>query len=570
MNVAVIDCRQQRVRGKHHEGASRFGSSLPVTSILTQRGWRTVDSTHDPTGEARRIAAGVVAPAGQVTVLGIGSGYLLQALLARGCRTLLIITGSAVLAKKNVRLLQHHPDLGVQVCILVADPGSARLWREVQERSGEIAAGELVCHPRETQAWPNLFHSLALHCEWLRRGAPVRKPRPVRTVVFAGNGALFEPDIVEGFTGLGVQVICVRSCAGRNLTPTAALDAVARHGADAVVSTNNHASDRGGLIAAACRLAGIPWMSWFLDDPRFLISPSEHHSLQSRIALCWDQAGIAACRELGFGQAELLPLATSPGLFHPGPGEPGLRGRIVYVGSPSFGNEERYFAELLRSDSARAIADALGPFITRIRRAPTPSHVAATACRHGVDLCALTPTARARMPAFALYRANLAYRTAVLNALADLHPVVYGQGWDGLLDHGIELRPYADYRREVPRIYRSDAVHLSLTHLQMRSHPNQRVFDVGACGGIVLGERLPGMRDLFPEHIVTHLCFDDVRELRQRVTRFTADPEARRALGQTLRECVLQRHTIQTRVTRMLALLQQRTAPRRDTAAPAA
>lgn len=567
MNVAVIDCRQQRSRGKSRTGTSRGDAAVPVTSILTEDGWRTIDSSHDPHGEARRIAGGIADPGGHVTVLGIGSGYLLQALLARGVKRVLMITGSAVLAEKNVRLLQDLPDCEANVCIVAADQQSSRLRRILEARAGSIAAGALVYHPREVQAFRNLFNALGMYCEWLRRGAPVRGTQPVRTVVFAGKGNLFEPDIVAAFTRMGLQVVPVQTCADRNLTPEAALEALTRHRADAVVSTNNHASDRGGLIAAACQLAGIPWMSWFLDDPHFLVSAAEHHSLHGRVALCWDQAGIAACRALGFGRAELLPLATSPGLFHPGPGDPELRGRIVYVGSPSFGNEERYFAELLRCEPARMVAAGLEPFITRFRRAPTPAQVAATAAGLRIDLCRLTPLARRRLPAFALYRANLAYRTAVLNALADLQPVVYGQGWEGQLDPAIELRPYADYRRAVPRIYRSDAVHLSLTHLQMRSHPNQRVFDVGASGRIVLGERLPGMRDLFPAQIVEHLCFDDVRELRQRVAQLSAEPAARRELGETLRECVLQRHTIEVRVRQMLHVLQQ---PPARCAAPAA
>lgn len=147
--------------------------------------------------------------------------------------------------------------------------------------------------------------------------------------------------------------------------------------------------------------------------------------------------------------------------------------------------------------------------------------------------------------------ANREYRRRALIALADLHPVVYGNGWQNLLPNSVELRPDADYNRELPGIYRSDAVHISLTNLQMSHYPNQRLFDVGACRRMVLNESLPGMTELFDQEI-EHLLYHDFSRLRERCIHFIENPDQRREYGEYLYRHVLARHTISHRVDRIL------------------
>ncbi|MBD3166499.1 glycosyltransferase, partial [bacterium] len=139
-------------------------------------------------------------------------------------------------------------------------------------------------------------------------------------------------------------------------------------------------------------------------------------------------------------------------------------------------------------------------------------------------------------------------------------PVVYGAGWEGQLPEGVELRGPADYNHDLPRIYRSDAVHLSFTNLQMRACPNQRVFDVGACGNAVLNDRLEGWTDLFGRDL-DELLYDDVQTLVERTESLLASPERRRSLAETLRTVVLEKHTIRNRVETLLSLLQSRGNP---------
>ena len=159
-----------------------------------------------------------------------------------------------------------------------------------------------------------------------------------------------------------------------------------------------------------------------------------------------------------------------------------------------------------------------------------------------------------RLPAFVLYKANFRYRISALTALADLNPVAYGDGWAGLLPDTVEIRPYVDYYNGLADIYRSDSVHISLTHLQMRLYPNQRIFDIGACGRIVLGEKLEGWETLFGNGF-NDLTFSDFAEMRQRAELLSKNKGLRKTLGDDLISVVRARHTVSNRIDKMFKVL---------------
>jgi spore maturation protein CgeB len=146
-----------------------------------------------------------------------------------------------------------------------------------------------------------------------------------------------------------------------------------------------------------------------------------------------------------------------------------------------------------------------------------------------------------------MYKANLNYRIKALNELVDLNPIVYGEGWGGLLSDNIELRDYIDYYRELPKIYRSDAVQISLTHLQMSHFPNQRIFDVGAFAGVVVDDRVSGWNELFTSEL-DELVFDNFDELKQKTSMFAQSKDLRREYGEKLKNEVLSKHTYAHRI----------------------
>jgi spore maturation protein CgeB len=88
----------------------------------------------------------------------------------------------------------------------------------------------------------------------------------------------------------------------------------------------------------------------------------------------------------------------------------------------------------------------------------------------------------------------------------------------------------------------------------MRHYPNQRIFDVGACGRAVLGERLDGWSELFCSE-QAELFFDDFDQLREKAARLAADRCRRWQLGAALRSHILLHHTFAHRLDRIFKII---------------
>jgi hypothetical protein len=223
----------------------------------------------------------------------------------------------------------------------------------------------------------------------------------------------------------------------------------------------------------------------------------------------------------------------------------------VYVGSPGFGNETKYFSNLCRDPHALAIAASLEVRVQNTRFIPGILDIRECMADLAIRPDYFPRISLERLPAFIVYRANLSYRVKALTSIAELRPVVYGDGWDGLLPRAIELRGHVDYYRDLVNVYRSDAVHLSLTHLQMRHYPNQRIFDAGLCGRVVIGERLSGTEELFGPGL-NEVHFTDFEHMRDTAEWLIRDTRHRHRFGDYVRDVVLKKHTIDRRIDRIL------------------
>lgn len=546
------DDHTEEVREEWARGGKRTAFSLE-----TPAGWRTLDSPYEPRGEAERVLARAqVAEEDEVLLLGCGSGFFAKELLKRGVRSALLVTAVRQAAERSMKRLEQEGMEGERLTF-AGGVDARRLWDEVVTSWLEDhPEAKLVVHPREAAALPGFYGALQLRWERRLRGrrAAARSDAAPRRLLLPGVEGLLERELADRFRARGWQVDTVPALQGRALRSGEALDLLERHRPDLLFSTNHLGADPAGLLPEACELEGVPWGTWLLDDPRFILGPEERMGAgQGRVAFCWDRNGMEAWRELGFDHAEALPLATDPELFRPGPGFDELSGRVVFVGSPRFARAEGYFHALDRSEEARAAAETLEEEILRTRRAPSPKRAGEVLAGLGFA-GTLDPEGLRRLPAYAVQQANRRYRTRVLEALAPLRPLVFGEGWEGLLPPEVEVRPPVDYYRDLPRIYASDAVHISMTNLQMRSWPNQRAFDVGACGRVVLLDRLEGLGELFGD-TADGLVWDDTEQLVERARRLAVRADLRARLGEALRGVVLREHTIGHRVDRILSRL---------------
>jgi hypothetical protein len=558
-SLHIIDRLPSTLRESVIEELAR-GGLWTAYSLETRTGLKAIDSPYEPRGEAQRnlMKSGCKSDL-PTLLLGSGSGYFSRVIAEERFAPALCVTRSRALLKANEKRLHSRFPEGDEDVSIVADDDPGRIWREdilpflIQHPDCTI-----VRHPREPRAFPGFYGALDLYiARWQSGKTDLSPTSNIRRVLFIGAEALFEKELVAEITRRDIHVERIPQSDIQRLTAKSALELLETHRPDLVLSTNCRGSDEVGILPEACEQSGVCWATWLLDDPRYLLKPEEIEGAgRQRIGFCWDLNGIDGWQRAGFQNAHILPLATDDTLFKPQPGFDDLTGRIVFIGSPRFASGRGFFAGLDTSDIAHKVTRALEPEILRLRRPPSHERINELLSTLDPD-ASLDREARRRLPAFATQQANLAYRVHYLNVLAELKPIVFGNGWEGLLDDRIELRPGLDFYSELPKLYSTDAVHVSLTNLQMRSHPNQRPFDIGACRRAVLNDDLTSLSEIFGDELSSEMTFNSEADLLDKSSALVSDPSKRKHLGERLRGVILSRHTIRHRVDRMIEVCEK-------------
>ncbi len=522
-----------------------------ILKIKTSSGWRTIDSPYDPEEEAAKTLGNSFDSQTCIVLIGAGSGYLLSEVLKKGINDIVLITPYRAVAEQNYSILSDYESIEGNACIILADVFDINLQERLSEILEQRNSFKVVFHPRESKTFPHFFNPLSVYIESLNKKENyLRQKNYIKRVLFPCSGQIIEKEIIKEFIKRGVEVFDTESFNQRKIDPKSVWEIISRYEPDLIMSTNNKGSDFEGYIPAVCSMSGVKWATWFLDDPRFILSKNEIFEGQNRYGFCWDVSGTEALTEIGFRNISVLPLATDPEIFCPGEGDEKLEGRIIYVGSPGFGSEERYFSGLDENHAAKDLCEYFEKEIITKRKIPSCDEIHSLIKALNIKNN-FTEAEFDRLPAYTMYKANLNYRIKALNELACLNPIVYGEGWEGLLSDNVEKRDYIDYYRDLPEIYRSDAVQISLTHLQMRHFPNQRVFDVGACAGVVVGDRVSGWNELFTSEL-DELVFDNFDELKQKASMFSQSKDLRREYGEKLKNEVLSKHTYAHRIDTLI------------------
>ncbi len=569
MAVTILDIlspSHQEVYDRIQKGES----TPPVLRLNTRYGKRYLDSPYDPVKEAR-MACRSLDPSIPAVLMGAGSGYFLDFLLDEYFQQILLVTGSRHIGELNQNIAENHERDDVDVTIIISTDAE-RAWNEgVIPFIRQFESYQVVHHPRERTAFPGLIFPLCLRLEisektkakdeLFRKDFSVQEntgvknangtARQEKNVLVPASKGMLEPEVMDEFRKRGFRVYEVPALGMKKLPPQSVCNLLDMYKPDLVFSTENQGSDIHALVPEACELNGIPWVTWMLDDPRFVLDAQETDGqAPNRIGFMWDNNGFDAWNEMGLTHSTLLPLATNPEKFFPGKGDPTLSNRIVFVGTPFFVRAEKFFASYKDDKGAIALAERVFEEMSQRRAFFSVERLRQLVKQNEYNVEEGSEGER-RLLAFLLQYANFLYRTAALTRLAPLNPVVYGKGWEGLLPASVELRGTIDYDHELPYVYRSDAIHLSLTNFQMRSHPNQRVFDVGASGRIVLNDRVEQWDDMFGKNLEP-CVFNDLNELVDKAEILLNSRDLRIKYGEHLREKILAAHTVEKRVDTIL------------------
>ena len=331
------------------------------------------------------------------------------------------------------------------------------------------------------------------------------------------------------------------------------LETLAEFRPDFVLTVNLSGMDVSGLFARFFEDVRIPYVTWFVDDPRTILMDRTDFASPYAVALTWEGAYTASHEAAGFPVVATVPLAADPHVFNRAPAD-------TWDFPPSFvGNSMVSFAQR-QWERLRAMPD----LAAAVKRSFDEGRV--TRGNFGRGLCALLDAAcvntlsaeqrrHAEMTFFVEGTRRL--RHALASATVPEGAVMRGDDdWRTAFPSSGGALPYME---ELPAFYGSCEVNLNSTSIQMATTVNQRVFDCPAAGGFLLTDSQPALDELFDveRECVVYRSLDECMEL---LRFFRAHPAARREIAVRARTRVLGEHTYAHRVQHIAGMVKERFA----------
>ncbi len=319
---------------------------------------------------------------------------------------------------------------------------------------------------------------------------------------------------------------------------------------DFLLSVNLGGMDVDGLFCGLFDDLQLPFVTWFVDDPRTIVMDRSIYGTPHSIALTWERAYVPYLKEVGFPVVEVMPLAVDTGIFD---AEPAAAWDLpcTFVGNSMSALAAHAWGNVgVDTELAAALEQALDAgVVTRERFA------------EGLDAI-LPPTVMSRLDAEFRARAELVLffegtrrlRKAFMQALPADEVCVFGDdGWDGIV--ALRGGPVI-YENGLSALYRNSAINLNVTSIQMAGAVNQRVFDCPAAGGFLLTDAQSSLDDLFDleTEIVCYHSFDEAVALLHEYRR---QPAKRRSVIQRARARILHEHTYEHRLQTIADLVRE-------------
>lgn len=324
---------------------------------------------------------------------------------------------------------------------------------------------------------------------------------------------------------------------------------------DFLLAINHLGFDEEGKLTGLLTELKIPFASWYVDSPTYILYGGEKNYSPYCAVFCWERSYLKPVEEMGFHSPTFLPLATDPEVFSPGGNS--INGRfassLAFVGD-SMETAQRKWEKKLSTGARKEIASISAEEMQFDRKKEIleifPSLADHVVCnRSGLDI-----------EAALIWKATQGYRVRLAHALMPLGLVIYGDaGWKRLLRKKGAVRPQVDYFRELPDVYRGTDVNINCTSFQMKTAANQRVFDVPACGGFLLSDYQEDMERFF-EVGKEAICYRTAEEAASLAAYYLGKDSERKKIAESARKRVLAEHTYEKRMAELVATMRDKFA----------
>ena len=343
----------------------------------------------------------------------------------------------------------------------------------------------------------------------------------------------------------------------------ALLQAVIDFKPDFVLTVNHFGLDREGKLSGLLEELRLPLASWFVDNPHLILHEYAHPGADNTVLFSFDAGNLDMLRAKGFPHVHYLPLATDPTRFRPGAGggaPNSWAADVSFVGS----SMTKPVADSLAmaalptglTPDYRAVARSFGASgESEVLRFLKRNHPTWFAAHENLP----APENRLALESLLTWEATRQYRLGCVEQTLEFNPLIVGdQGWRDLLPAGEMWRHLSrlDYYGDLPRFYPLSKINFNCTSRQMIGAVNQRVFDVPACGGLVLTdyrEQMEALFDLDREAVV----YRTLEEIPGLIRELLEDEPRREMIAGNARKRILAEHTYGIRLARLLETMRQ-------------
>lgn len=529
---------------------------------------RAIHSVYNPSAEACQMAESFdYDGVGILVVLGLGLGYHVAALADRFPSARLVV----VEAHPWIASLcaEHGAALPDGLELLTGLPAEEALWRvyRLQLESGmpPLAVFTLAS---VLSAFPAYYTRLQAS---LARSVRVKLWEKLKYRKFQGAkthiglldfGYYLTPEIERAIEGLGHETTRIQIRRGEEGEQAVGIviEKLRECKPDFLLTVNHLGFDKAGALTSFLASIEMPAASWYVDSPNLIIRAFERNVSPLISVFVWDWGYLNDVRSMGFSHVHYLPLATDDTIFKPMSLSKAERARfgaeVGFVGDSMWEPALRWLEKV--PAGFRPLVDELA-FLLTSRRMPVSQALEVSG--RADDLASLTDVGRLDFEGAVLWKATMLYRAACVKQLAGFAHRIHGDaGWRRLLGTGYRIGSRLSYYTEVPRFYNACQVNLNATSLQMGSAVNQRVFDVPACGALILTDRQDSLAELL-EPGTECAAYAEAGEIADLVRFYLRRPAAARAIAAKGQERVLREHTYRHRLESIIRHMREAFGP---------
>jgi spore maturation protein CgeB len=324
---------------------------------------------------------------------------------------------------------------------------------------------------------------------------------------------------------------------------------------DFLLAVNHLGFDEEGKLTSILTDLKIPFASWYVDSPTYILYGGERNLSPYCAVFCWERSYLRPVEKMGFHSPVFLPLATDPETFTSLAGS----GMGIFASPMSFVGDSM---ETARKKWEKKLPNIVNSKMKemRIEALSADRHREVLDIFPAVAAHATCDRSRVDIEAALIWRMTQEYRLGLVRSLLPLGLVIYGdKGWERLLRRRNVLRPPVNYFTELPAVYRGAAVNINCTSFQMKTAVNQRVFDVPACGGFLISDYQEDM-DLFFDVGKEAICYRSNEEAVSLAAHYLANETERKRIAEAGRKRVLAEHTYEKRMAELVAEMRRRFA----------